>query len=99
MKITGEEAEGVIEALSFLRQVNLGEKKRPGAKVIVIGEGYTAFDAARVAMRLGSQVVLLCRKERAQIAAPRWEASAAEEEGIDLRFLLWPTKVLTEGGG
>lgn len=98
LKITGEEAEGVIEALSFLRQVNLGEKNRPGGKVIVIGEGYAAFDAARSALRLGSRVTLICRNERAKIAVPRWEMEAAEEEGIDLRFLLWPTKVLTEGG-
>ncbi|MBI2875558.1 MAG: FAD-dependent oxidoreductase [Candidatus Tectomicrobia bacterium] len=98
LKITGEEAHGVIEALPFLRQVNLGERRRPGERVIVVGDGYAAFDAARVAVRLGSQVTLLCRDERDKIAVPRWEAEAAEEEGIDLRFLLWPTRVLTERG-
>lgn len=98
LKIAGEEAEGVIEALSLLRQVNLGERRRPGERVVVIGEGYAAFDAARVALRLGSQVTLVCRDERARVAAPRWEVEAAEEEGIDLHFLLWPMKVVAEGG-
>jgi len=52
--IPGEEASGIIHGVDFLRAVNLGQKVEIGGRVVVIGGGNTAIDAARVARRLGS---------------------------------------------
>ncbi|MCP4688410.1 MAG: FAD-dependent oxidoreductase, partial [Desulfobacterales bacterium] len=58
MRIPGEEeTESVIDAVGFLREVNLGKGKAPGARVIVIGGGNVAVDAARTAKRLGAETV------------------------------------------
>ena len=56
--IAGEdEFDGVINAVEFLREVNLGSRRRPGDTVVVVGGGNVAVDAARVARRLGSESV------------------------------------------
>ena len=55
--IEGQDAEGVIEGLDFLRKTNLCEEINIGKKVVVIGGGYVAIDAARTARRLGSEDV------------------------------------------
>ncbi|MBI2876662.1 MAG: FAD-dependent oxidoreductase [Candidatus Tectomicrobia bacterium] len=96
--LPGQEAAGLLEAIGFLRRVNLGWRERPGEKVAVIGEGYTAFDAARTALRLGSQVTLVCRCKRAELTLSRWEARAAEEEGVQIHYFTRPTQILQEGG-
>ena len=59
--VPGEKAEGVHYALDYLRRINAGEKVALGGKVIVIGGGSVAIDAARTARRLGaSEVRLVC---------------------------------------
>jgi len=111
--VSGEEAEGVIHGVDFLRRVNLGavspvgpnyrEKveaaEAVGDRVAVIGGGNTAVDAARVARRLGARdVSMLYRRSRAEMPALDEEVEAAEAEGIGLAFLVTPTRVLTEDG-
>jgi NADPH-dependent glutamate synthase beta subunit-like oxidoreductase len=89
----------VLEAVGFLRDVALGRRDVPGERVIVIGGGNVAIDAARTALRLGSrEVTLAYRRTRHEMPADEEEVEQAEEEGIHLQFLTIPTKVLGEDG-
>ncbi|MCX5673539.1 MAG: FAD-dependent oxidoreductase, partial [Planctomycetota bacterium] len=96
--VEGEEAEGVIHGVNFLRRVNLGEKVELGQNVAVIGGGNVAIDSARTALRLGKKVQVLYRRGRDEMPANSWEIEEAEEEGIAFHYLCAPTKVLTDGG-
>jgi NADH-quinone oxidoreductase subunit F len=97
--IPGEEAEGVVDAVAFLQEVNLGRGYKPGDKVGVIGGGNAAIDAARSALRMGaSDVHILYRRTRKEMPAQSGEIDAALEEGVRLQVLVAPTKVITEKG-
>jgi heterodisulfide reductase subunit A len=99
LRIPGEEADGVIHGMDFLRRVNLGEEVEIGDRVAVIGGGNTAIDAARVARRLGARdVSILYRRSRAEMPALAEEVEAAEAEGINITFLVTPTRVLVQDG-
>ncbi|MBL7184258.1 MAG: FAD-dependent oxidoreductase [Anaerolineae bacterium] len=98
LNIPGEDAEGVIHGLEFLKKVNLGEEVQVGARVAVIGGGNTAIDAARSALRLGSEVTILYRRSRAEMPAIAEEIEEALAEGISIRYLAAPTRILTEDG-
>ncbi len=94
----GEEQEGVVSALSFLREVNLGKQVSIGEKTVIIGGGNVAIDAARVALRQGAkQVSIIYRRSRAEMPASDEEIEAAEEEGVNVTYLAAPTKVLGNG--
>jgi NADH-quinone oxidoreductase subunit F len=101
MRIEGEDAEGVMKSMEFLKAVNVdGKKDIAGKRVVVVGGGNSAVDAARVALRLPGteQVTIVYRRTRAEMPAFKEEVDAALEEGIDIRFLANPTKVHIEGG-
>ena len=98
MKIPGEETEGVIDAVEFLRDVNLDREVKIGDKVIVIGGGNSAIDAARVTKRLGKDTGILYRRTRAEMPAVKSEIEEAIIEGIDIQFLAAPVKVLSSNG-
>ena len=99
MDIPGEDADGVLPALEFLRQVLSGEKVKIGKKIAVSGGGNAAVDAARVSKRLGAEeVTIVYRRSRAEMPAADEEIEAAEEEGIDIKILSTPVKVLTDNG-
>ena len=98
LNIPGEDAEGVMHGLEFLKKVNLGEEVRVGPRVAVIGGGNTAMDAARTALRLGSEVTILYRRSRAEMPAIAEEIEEALAEGISIRYLAAPTRILTEDG-
>jgi NADPH-dependent glutamate synthase beta subunit-like oxidoreductase len=98
MKIPGEEAEGVIDAVEFLRDVNLNREVKIGDKVIVVGGGNSAIDAARVAKRLGKDTRILYRRTKAEMPAIKSEIDEAIVEGIDIQFLAAPTKVMSSNG-
>lgn len=96
--VDGEDLPGVIESADFLRRANLGEKVEVGDRVAVIGGGNVAIDAARVPLRLGSKnITILYRRTRAEMPANPEEVEAALEEGIDIQFLVAPSKVTREG--
>jgi len=89
----------VIDAIDFLRRVAIGERRPPGKKVIVIGGGNVAIDAARTCLRLGCEsVVLAYRRTRAEMPADREEVEQAEEEGIRLEFLTIPHEIVGRQG-
>ena len=97
MGIPGEDAEGVSDAIEFLRELNLGKKPMVGKRVTVVGGGNSAVDAARASLREGAQEVrILYRRERKDMPAIVEEIEAAEEEGIQIDCLTAPTKVLSQ---
>lgn len=98
--IPGEEAPGVMDALALLERVCAGEKPALGRRVLVVGGGNSAMDAARTARRLvpDGQVTLVYRRTRAQMPADPHEVEACLEEGIELRDLLAPLRVETAEG-
>jgi heterodisulfide reductase subunit A len=100
MRVEGEdEFEGFLDCIKFLKQVNLGDKTKPGTKVIVIGGGNSAIDSARTALRLGcDEVTLLYRRSRREMPANPWEVDAADEEGVKIHYLAAPVKILGKNG-
>lgn len=84
----------VFDAISFLREVNLGRKEKPGDSVVVIGGGNSAMDAARTCIRLGSQQVHIAyRRTRSEMPANPQEVEEAMEEGVNFHFLTVPVRV------
>lgn len=100
LAVPGEdECRGVQDALEFLRRANTGDRTPPGHRVIVIGGGSTAVEAARTALRLGAESVqILYRRYREELLASKEEIRVAETEGIAFSFLTAPVRVVSEGG-
>ena len=96
--VPGEDASGVFTGTEFLNHVNSGETVVVGDRVIVIGGGDTAIDAARVSRRLGAQVTLLYRRTRAEMPAIKPEIEGALEEGVQIEFLAAPVEILMRDG-
>lgn len=87
-------AEGrVRDGLSFLKEVNAGARPELGPKVVVVGGGNTALDAARTALRLGAAVTLVYRRTRLLMPADQEEVEAALEEGVRFLFLAAPVNL------
>jgi len=93
MHIPGEEHHGAIDGISFLRSVNDGAAPAVGPRVVVVGGGDTAIDAARVCRRLGADVVQIYRRSRGEMPATEEEISAAIEEGVKIEFLTAPVGI------
>lgn len=97
--IDGEDLDGVLSAVPFLRQANLGRRVRIGRRVAVVGGGITAVDAATTALRLGAEEVsLVYRRSRGEIPAYSWELDEAEAEGIKLVLNTVATRILGRDG-
>jgi heterodisulfide reductase subunit A len=97
--IEGEEAAGVEHGVDYLRRVNLREPAETGKKVVVVGGGDVAIDAARTALRQGAlEVRILYRRSRAEMPAEVSEVTAAEDEGIAIDLLTAPESVLARDG-
>jgi len=95
--IEGEDSPGVIDGATFLREINLGLKPSLGRRVAVVGGGNVAIDAARTAARLGTKkVTILYRRSQDEMPADPTEVKLALEEGIDIKWLVAPTKVKRE---
>ena len=92
--IEGENLPGVIDGLSFLREVNLGKTAKVGKKVGVVGGGNAAVDAARAALRLGAkEVTILYRRSMAEMPAHRNKVEQAQREGVKIEVLASPTAI------
>jgi NADPH-dependent glutamate synthase beta subunit-like oxidoreductase len=98
MKIPGENTKGVIDAIEFLMDINLGRRVEIGDRVIVVGGGNSAIDAARVARRLGKDTKILYRRTRAEMPAIKSEIEEALNEGVDIQFLAAPVNVVSSDG-
>ncbi len=99
MKIEGEDSSGVLSGIGFLRNVILGKQMNLGNKVVVVGGGNTAVDAARTALRLNAgEVSIVYRRTRQEMPANSEEIEQAEIEGVKFILLAAPTKVIAENG-
>ncbi len=98
LKIPGEESDGIMSGVEFLRSVNLGNPVNMGKRVAVIGGGNTAFDAARTALRLGARPFILYRRTREEMPAFPGEVQEAEEEGIEIYLLVSPVRLISANG-
>jgi heterodisulfide reductase subunit A-like polyferredoxin len=97
--IEGEEFEGVVPGMDFLRRVNLGEKVDLGDRVAVIGGGNVAMDAVRTALRCGSsKPFIIYRRSEAEMPANAEEIAECRDEGIEIMTLTNPVRVLEENG-
>jgi putative selenate reductase len=97
--VTGIETEGVFGALDVLERVAAGRPPRLGPRVLVVGGGNTAVDAARTALRLvGGPVSVLYRRTRAEMPADAEEVADLLAEGGALIELVSPVAVVASGG-
>ena len=98
LNIPGEELQGVLPGVEFLRDINLGKKIKIGKKIAVIGGGNVALDVARSAIRLGSESVeIYYRRSREEMPAIPEEVEEAMREGIKIHFLASPVKMMGRG--
>ncbi|PIU52943.1 MAG: 4Fe-4S ferredoxin [Deltaproteobacteria bacterium CG07_land_8_20_14_0_80_60_11] len=97
--IPGEEAEGVIQGVEFLRRANLKEPLTVGKRLAVIGGGNVAIDVACTARRLGSEVTIVYRRSREEMPAFAHEVEQATCEGVEIVFLAAPLKAVTGKDG
>ncbi len=97
--IEGEDAQGVLMGIDFLRNVNLGEKVQLPGKTVVIGGGNVAIDVARTAVRVGTtSTELYCLESEQEMPALPEEVEEATSEGVSI-FNGWgPARILTEDG-
>lgn len=97
--IPGEDAAGVESGLMFLRRVGLELDMHVPERLVVVGGGSTAFDAARTALRLGAkEVTVVYRRTQEEMPALAAEIVEAQEEGVRLETLANPVEILEENG-
>jgi len=97
--IPGEDLQGVIHGVTFMRMVNLGEELKIGQRVAVVGGGNTAMDTARSSFRLhAKEVSILYRRTREEMPVDHRELEQVEEEGIKIHYLTSPIQVLSKDG-
>jgi formate dehydrogenase major subunit len=97
--IPGEDLQGVIHGVTFMRMVNLEEDLKIGTRVTVVGGGNTAMDAARSSLRLGAkEVFILYRRSKEEMPVDPRELEQVEEEGIKIHYLTQPIWVLSRDG-
>ena len=107
MNIPGEQLKGVFSANEFLTRNNLMKAYREdydtpivhGRKVVVVGGGNVAMDAARTALRLGAEVNVVYRRSEAELPARAEEVHHAKEEGILFHLLTNPVEILADEEG
>ncbi len=97
--IPGEEMDGVVEGVTFLRDLSLKKPIKARGRVAVIGGGNVAIDAARSALRLGAtDVSVLYRRQKEDMPASVEEIEEAEREGIHIDTLVSPKRLISENG-
>jgi heterodisulfide reductase subunit A-like polyferredoxin len=99
LDIPGTNLPGVFLALDFLKDVNSGKSFKLGKRVVVIGGGNVAMDAARTARRLGAEEVhTVCLESRPEMPAHTWEIEDAEAEGIQVHNSWGPKEMIGKDG-
>lgn len=99
LAVPGEELPQVLDVVRFLHDVAMGARRRPGQRVVVVGGGNVAIDAARTLVRLGCvEVTLAYRRSCSEMPANSEEVRQAEEEGVRLVFPTIPIEVAWEAG-
>ncbi len=97
--VAGEQTTGCFECLEFLGMVNAGRLRTLSGTVVVIGGGNAALDTARSALRLDPERIrIIYRRSRDQMPASPEEIDAAIREGVEIRYLEAPTRIITDSG-
>ena len=97
--VPGEDAEGVMTAVDFLRTVADNHDYKVSGKTVVVGGGNVAIDVSRNAWRCGgTDVQQFCLEQRHEMPATVEEIEEAEEEGIKINCGWGPKEILTENG-
>ena len=107
MNIPGEHYNGVFSANEFLTRNNLMKAYRDdydtpihaGKKVVVVGGGNVAMDAARTSLRLGAETTIVYRRTENELPARKEEVHHAKEEGIQFAMLTNPVEVIGDENG
>jgi NADH-quinone oxidoreductase subunit F len=99
VELPGSDAKGVADAMAFLREYNIRGSVPVGKKVVVIGGGNAAIDAARTAIRLGAETVtVLYRRTREEMPAYAEEIEEALQEGVTIEALTAPEEIIAAKG-
>jgi NADPH-dependent glutamate synthase beta subunit-like oxidoreductase/NAD-dependent dihydropyrimidine dehydrogenase PreA subunit len=97
--IEGEDAQGVISGIDFLKKINLGASVDISGKVVVIGGGNVAVDVARAAVRTdAASVTMYCLESEKEMPASADEIEEATEEGVTVNNGWGPKRIIVEGG-
>ncbi len=97
--VPGEDAEGVMTAVDFLREVGADEGYAVRGRAVVVGGGNVAIDVARTSGRCGADTVsMFCLESRDGMPASAEEIAEAEEEGVRLSCGWGPKEILTQNG-
>lgn len=97
--IEGEDNEGVMDGISFLRQINLGLKLKLGDRIVVVGGGGVAMDCALASVRLGAKSVdVVCLEKKEEMPAGKEEIELCEEEGVKINPGFGVKRVIVEEG-
>ncbi len=99
LDIPGEKAKGVFAGTEVLKELALGKTPKLGKKVVIIGAGNVAIDAARSIWRLGKEVTVVYRRNKCDMPANKIEIEESEAERINYRFLSAPHEILTDKTG
>jgi len=97
LRVDGEDASNVMTGIDILHKVNAGESVDLGDKVVVVGGGDTAIDAARIARRLGANATILYRRTREEMPAIEEEIVGALDEGVEIHYLAAPIEIYNDG--
>jgi NADPH-dependent glutamate synthase beta subunit-like oxidoreductase/ferredoxin len=99
--VPGEHLTGVQSGLQFLEDVNLGQKDVwVGKRVVTVGGGFTSMDCVRTVLRMGAeQSIMTYRRSIQEIPVDAIELEEAELEGVEIMFMVSPTRVIDDGNG
>jgi heterodisulfide reductase subunit A-like polyferredoxin len=99
LKIEGEDLQGVVHGVDYLRAINGGEDFPLGDRVAVIGGGNVAIDVVRSALRKGSkEAFIIYRRSCEEMPALDEEIKEAEEEGVKINYLMAPQRIIGRDG-
>ncbi len=100
MNVPGEELDGVIYGVDFLKRANLGQEQWVGDHVVVIGGGYTAMDSSRTALRLGARTsTIIYRRGPDEMVVDEEEQHETRFEGVQFEFFASPVEVIGDEQG
>jgi len=100
MNIPGEELDGVVYGVDFLKRANLGQEQWVGDHVVIVGGGYTAMDSSRTALRLGAKTsVITYRRGPDEMVVDEEEQHETRFEGVRFELFSAPVEVLGDDGG
>jgi NADPH-dependent glutamate synthase beta subunit-like oxidoreductase/ferredoxin len=100
LEVDGEQSPSVHTGLKFVMDAALGVQRRVGERTLVVGAGFTAFDCARLALRLGARQVSICiRGTEQELRVTEEEVVEAKREGVDIKGLMIARRILSSEKG